>query len=373
VVLTLDAGHRRPDHFAFFYDNTRFTTMRARISFGVFLTAFGTLFLPVPDPRQPAPAEEGWLKAPALRPGDTIRFVAPAGPPDKDRVLKCVHLLEQKGFKVDLPKNLFRKNGYLAGTDEERATELNAAIRDPNIAAVFPCRGGYGLTRILDKIDYAALRKHPKIVIGFSDLTALHLAVAAKAKVITFHSPMPEAALWRDDGDFAFAHDSLWRALRADKYPGGKGQGYVVAPPKGGPQPQRLVGGKATGRLVGGNLSLICATLGTPYGLRAKGNILFLEDTGEAPYRVDRFFSQLRLAGILDEVAGLVIGSFDKTDVQQVDKVVREYCSGLKCPVVLNFPVGHTMFNATLPHGALAELDADLVQLRLLEDPVLLK
>ena len=322
---------------------------------------------------QPAPAGQDWVKAPALRAGDAILFVAPAGPPDKARVERCAELFRKLGFQVVLPKNLFRKDGYLAGSDQERADELNAALRDPKVAGVFACCGGYGVTRILDKIDYAALRQNPKVLVGFSDLTALHLAVAAKAKVVTFHAPMPQASLWRDDSDYAFAHDALWRAVRADKYQGAKGPGYVVGVPATAPKPRRLVGGKATGRLVGGNLSLICATLGTPYALQAKGNILFLEDIGEAPYRVDRYFSQLRLAGVLDEVAGIVVGGFDKTDVKQVEQVVRGYCAGLKCPVILDFPVGHGVFNATLPHGALAELDADLVQLRVLEDPVRLK
>lgn len=320
---------------------------------------------------QPLPKDD-WVKAPALRSGDTIAFVAPAGPPEKERVEKCARLLEKRGFKVILPANLFRKDGYLAGSDEERAAELNAALRDPKVRAIFPCRGGYGLTRILDRIDYAALRKNPRVLIGYSDLTALHLAVAAQAKVITFHAPMPESSLWRDDGEYAYAHASLWRAICLSRYQGAKGPGYVLDLPRSA-APQRLVGGKAQGRLVGGNLSLICATLGTPYAIQARGNILFVEDTGEAPYRVDRYFSQLRLAGVLADAAGIIVGDFARTDVKEVEKIVRGYCSSLKQPVLMNFPVGHTVFNTTLPHSCLAELDADRLQVRLLEDPVRLK
>jgi muramoyltetrapeptide carboxypeptidase len=248
---------------------------------------------------------------------------------------------------------------------------LNTAIRDPNVKAIFPCRGGYGLSRILDRIDYAAFRKNPKVLIGFSDLTALHLAIARKARVITFHAPMPQASLWRDDGDYAYAAQGLWRAVLADRYRGETG--YVIDLPAGQTPPERLVGGTVRGRLVGGNLSLIAATLGTPYAIDAKGKILFLEDTGEAPYRVDRLFAQLRLAGVLDDAVGVIVGTFDKTDAREVAKVVRDYCAGLKKPVLSNFPVGHTVWNTTLPEGALAELNADLAQVRVLENPVVLK
>jgi muramoyltetrapeptide carboxypeptidase len=316
-----------------------------------------------------AVAQEEWARPPALRPGDTVALVAPAGPANKERVLEFAKLLEQKGFRVALPNGLFRRDGFLAGSDDERAAELNAAIRDPKVRAIFPCRGGYGLTRILDRIDYAALRKDPKILTGFSDLTALHLAVARKARVITFHSPMPEFDLRREDGDFAFAARSFWRTLLAAEQKPGE-TGYAIPYPAGLAKPTRLVGGKARGRLVGGNLTLICATLGTPYALEPKGKILLLEDTGEAPYRVDRMLSQLRLAGVLDAVAGVVVGDFSKTDVPETRRVLREYLGKLKVPVVIDFPAGHTVANATLPHGALVELDADAPALRVLENPV---
>src|SRR5207237_574223 len=160
------------------------------------------------------------------------------------------------------------------------------------------CRGGYGLTRILDRVDYAALRKGPKIVTGYSDLTALHLAIARKARVITFHSPMPMSDLWREGPVYAYAARSFRRAVFACQYAQGE-RGYVLNGPEVG-KPVKLVGGKGKGRLVGGNLTLICSTLGTPYAIEAKGNVLFLEDVNEAPYRIDRCLSQLRLAGVLE-------------------------------------------------------------------------
>jgi muramoyltetrapeptide carboxypeptidase len=322
-----------------------------------------------PSVVQQHPEPESWIQPKALRPGDTIMLVAPAGPPDETRVRTFVGLLEKKGYRVVLPKNLFRRGHFLAGTDDERAAELNAAFRDPKVQAIFPCRGGYGLTRILDRLDYTALRNNPKILTGYSDLTALHLAVARKARVITFHSPMPESDLTRELGEFNFAARTFWSTLLGD-VAGKDRAGFAIALPEGQPRPIRLVGGKARGRLVGGNLSLICATLGTPYSIEPKGNVLLIEDTNEAPYRVDRMLSQLRLAGVLDAVAGVVVGDFSKTDVAEVDRVLREYLSRLKVPVIMRFPFGHTPYNATLPHGGMVELDADVPSLRVIEVPV---
>jgi muramoyltetrapeptide carboxypeptidase len=323
----------------------------------------------------PSSAGQEWLKPRALRPGDTIALVAPAGPIDMPPLLEYARQLEKAGFKVDIADNIKRRNGYLAGTDDERAAELNRAIRDPNIKAIFACRGGYGLTRIIDRLDYAALRKSPKIVTGFSDLTALHLAIASQARLITFHSPLALHSLWSEKPEYAYSNNAFRRAVFADQYKPGQ-IGYPLPYPTDQPAPSMLVGGKAQGRLMGGNLTLICSTLGTPYAIEPKGNILFIEDVNEAPYRIDRSLSQLRLAGVLDRVAGVVVGSFttkdnNAKDAKDTDRVLREYLGQLKVPVLMNFPVGHARNNVTMPHGALAELDADAGVLRLLENPVL--
>ncbi len=325
-----------------------------------------------PAPSQERRPPDDWLKPPALKPGDTIAFVAPAGPVELAPLQRYARRLEKAGYKVLIPRGIDRKAGYLAGTDAERAAELNAAIRDPKVRAIFPCRGGYGLTRILDRIDYAALRKSPKLITGYSDLTALHLAVARKARLITFHAPMPVPDLWHERGaEYAFAARSFRRAVFADQYPRGEA-GYALAVPADA-RPVALVRGTARGRLLGGNLTLVCATLGTPYGLQPQGAILFLEDVNEAPYRVDRMLSQLRLAGVLDAVAGVVLGSFTgkgAEDAKEFDRVFRDYFAGRKVPVLMHYPVGHTPRNATLPHGGLVELDADRGVLRVLDNPV---
>ncbi|VTR94506.1 Putative MccF-like protein (Microcin C7 resistance) OS=Singulisphaera acidiphila (strain ATCC BAA-1392 / DSM 18658 / VKM B-2454 / MOB10) GN=Sinac_3561 PE=4 SV=1: Peptidase_S66 [Gemmata massiliana] len=336
------------------------------------VTIAGPAAFPIAPLTVSASEHAEWIRPAALRVGDTIAFVAPAGPADAEKVAKAKERFEKMGFKVKVPPTLTaRKDRYLAGSDEDRAAEFNAAIKDKTVQAVFSVKGGYGLTRILDRIDYTAIRENPKIIVGFSDLTALHLAVAKKCRVITFHAPMPQYGLYRDDEGFGYSSEVFWRTVRADQYPKGE-NGYTVALPQNGPKPQRLVAGKAKGRLVGGNLTLVGATMGTPYEIEAEGNILVLEDTGEKAYRIDRVLSQLKLAGLLDKFAGFVLGTFDGSDEKELDTVIREYFGHRKVPVITNFPIGHTPFNATLPHGGLIEIDADALTVRVLENPVTL-
>ena len=314
--------------------------------------------------------EREWLKAKALKPGDTIALVFPAGPMDITPVKQYAERMRKAGYKV-LMTDKERRNNYLAGTDDERANELNAALRDPKVNAIFACRGGYGLTRILARLDYDAIRKNPKIVTGYSDITALHLAIAKKAKVISFHATMGD--IFDPAKENIYAVTTWRRALFADQYP--KSQvGYTVTVPKE-LTPVKVVGGKALGRLMGGNLTLICSTLGTPFAIEPKAAILLIEDVNEAPYRVDRSLSQLRLAGVLDQISGVVIGGFttkEPAEQEEIKRVLLEYFGKAKYPVIMNFPVGHINLNGTLPHGAMMELDGDKAILKVLENPVLL-
>lgn len=341
------------------------------------LAVLGLLALSIPaaftqNQEKTTPARAEWTRPAALKLGDTIAFVAPAGPADAEKVGKAKERFEKMGFKVKVPPTLTqRKDRYLAGSDDDRAAEFNAAVTDKGVQAIFAIKGGYGLTRILDQIDYKAIAENPKVICGFSDLTALHLAIARKCRLVTFHSPMPQYGLFRDDGGFVYSNDLFWRTLRADKY--SDGGGYTIPLPADGPKPKQLVPGKAKGRIVGGNLSLIAATMGTPYEIEADGNILLLEDTGEKGYRVDRMLSQMRLAGMLDKFAGAIIGTFDGTDDEELAIVLREYFGKRKYPIIINYPVGHTAFNATFPHGGLVEIDADALTIKVIEAPVQLK
>ena len=331
-------------------------------------------------------------------------FVAPAKYLDKDRISLVKKRLEDMGFKVRTPQTLFRKKGFLAGADDERAAEIMAAFTDREVDAIFPGTGGYGATRIVDKLDYDVIRRNPKVFIGFSDITALHIAINQRTGLVTFHSPNPEFGLGGDTNLSPFAAKWFWRALLAKSYPNlpsldGRGRGRV----KGGtigytietkprdtgkpdeasifedvPRAVTLRDGTARGRLIGGNLSVLHALMGTPYEIETDSKILFIEDIGEAPYRVDRMLSTMRLAGKFDRIAGVILGAFTARDEEaawdedtSIDDVLRDYFADLGVPVLAHFPVGHVRYNATLPIGAEVELDATAQTLRVIENPVI--
>jgi muramoyltetrapeptide carboxypeptidase len=282
----------------------------------------------------------------------------------------------------------------LGGTDEDRVAELTTAFSDPKVDAIFPGTGGYGTTRILDKLDYDVIRRNPKVFIGFSDITGLHIAINQRTGLVTFHSPNPEFGLGGETNLSPLAAKWFWRALLVREYenPVSKGlrKGYTIntKPEDPGktddseifkdvPPAVTITKGKAQGRLIGGNLSVLHAMMGTPYEIETDGKILFLEDVGEAPYRVDRMLSTLRLAGKFDKVSGVILGAFTAREDEEewdkdasVDDVLRDYFADLEVPVLANFPVGHVRYNSTLPIGALVELDADRQTLTVLEDPV---
>ncbi|MGL4513421.1 MAG: S66 peptidase family protein [Lacipirellulaceae bacterium] len=313
------------------------------------------------------------IKPQGLKAGDTIMIVAPAGELNKGRVEGAKAALESLGFKVVMQENLFRARGYLAGTDEQRAAELMAAFTNPEVDAVFPGTGGYGTMRMMDLLDYDAIRANPKVFIGFSDVTGLHMALAAKANLVTFHSPNPEWGLGSDTGLPAFSSKYFWRNLLASENQGPAGFAYEA--PEDDPI-RSLRPGVARGVLCGGNLSLVSALVGTPYELRPEGKVLFLEDVNEAPYRVDRMLAQLKLAGQLDGLAGVVLGKFHKCDPDEkhqslgLAEVFGDYFGEAPYPVIANFPAGHVKRNATLPFGCEAEINGDTATLRVLENPV---
>lgn len=319
-----------------------------------------------------------------LAPGDTIMFVAPAGDLDRERIAVAKKRLETLGFNVRLPDTLFRKSGYLAGSDQQRADELNRAFADEQVDAIFPGTGGYGATRIVDLLDYEVIEANPKIFIGFSDVTALHLAIHQRTGLVTFHSPNPQWGLGSESDLAPFAKRLFWRALSPSKHRQharlAELQGYVVRVDKTDdkvPQPTTVVRGVARGRIVGGNLSVIHALMGTAFEIDTAGKILFLEDVGEAPYRIDRMLQTLKLAGKLDRLAGLMLGSFTRREsentrdeITTMDDVLRDFFLEAHYPVVSGFPVGHQRNNATLPIGVMAELNAGTKQVTLLESPV---
>lgn len=301
------------------------------------------------------------IRPPALRPGSRVALVAGAGPVPEGGVERAVARVESLGWQA-VPGDYCRgRNGYLSGTDEERAADLNRALRDPSIAAVWFLRGGYGTMRILPQIDWGALRDHPKALIGFSDNTAVHLA-AQRVDVVSFHGPHPHTSDFPD-----FARDELLRVLTV-----AEPAGVLPFPPDG--RAETLSGGVAEGPLLGGNLSLLSSTLGTPYAIQPEGAILFIEEVGEHPYRLDRLLSHLKLAGVLDAVAGIAVGGITETpEVEGAPgamDVLHDRLGGLGIPIATGFPVGHIDDNWTLPMGVRARLDADAGTLALLEPAV---
>jgi muramoyltetrapeptide carboxypeptidase len=303
-----------------------------------------------------------------LRPGDTIMFAAPAGQLDHERMARARARLEARGYRVVERDDLYDAEGYLAGSDERRAAELMQAFADPEVDAIFTGTGGYGAMRILDRLDYELIRRNPKLLVGYSDITALHAALFERAGLVSFHSPLP---MWTLGGELDAEEFSLtwfWRAV--EEAPPGAACDYAIDVAVEAPQPVVMSRGKARGRLVGGNLSMVAALEGTPYAVRTRGRILLLEDVGEASYRVDRMLRQLELAGHLDGLAGVILGQFTRETAREdapadpdprytTEGVLRQYFENRGIPVILNFPVGHHAMNATLPIGGQVEIDAD--------------
>ncbi|MBI2407421.1 MAG: LD-carboxypeptidase [Gemmatimonadetes bacterium] len=296
--------------------------------------------------------------------GDRVALVAPASPVKNARTLALGRSrLEQLGFRVNADRSLLSEYGYLAGTDRERARDLEAALRDPDIKAIFCARGGYGVARMLPLVDLALARRHPKPLIGFSDITVLHLALQ-RASIVSFWGPMPCSSL----GWSRFAARALQRALMSAA-PVGR---LPFAPNR---RPTVWRRGRAEGRLTGGTLSLLTASLGTPYEVETRGRVVFLEDVDEEPYRVDRMLTQLIQAGKLRDAAGVAIGIFTGAQVRNAParrsltmrQVFADHLLPLKVPVLGNLAVGHVADQVTLPYGVAARMDASAGTIELLE------
>ncbi len=313
------------------------------------------------------------IRPPRLGPGSRVALLAPAGPLlERDDLTRGVELCRALGLTPVLGANAHRRHGYLAGSDDERLADLNGALADPAIDAIWCLRGGYGVTRILDRVDFSPLADRPKIVIGFSDVTALILALHQATEIVSFHAPMARSPLTQ------FSRDHFEQVLMRT---GAAGRLARLAPPTSVlvPRTPRLLalhGGVAEGPLIGGNLSLFAALLGSRHLPECNGAILFLEDVGEDLYRIDRMLAQMRMVGILNQVAGVILGQF--TDMKRgtgdgalgFDEVMRTYLEPLGVPVLSGVPVGHVDDQWTLPIGVRARLDADAGEVDLLEPAV---
>jgi muramoyltetrapeptide carboxypeptidase len=295
--------------------------------------------------RKPAP----------LRRGEVMGVVAPAAAVDEARLDAGVRVIESAGFRVRLGAAVLKKSGYLAGSDHERIADLHAMFGDREVKAIIAARGGYGAGRLLPLIDPAVVREHAKIFVGHSDLTFLLNDLVRRAELVTFHGPMvtglpehPEAAA------------ALVAMLSGDRASWHLPAQAVVRP------------GTAEGVLAGGCLSVIVSALGTPYALDSRGRLLFLEEVNEKPFRIDRMLTQLRQAGVLDEVAGVIFGemhgcSAANNERVSVRDVIAEAFAHVSYPVAFGLPSGHGQGTLTLPLGIRARLDGE--RLSLLESP----
>ena len=303
-------------------------------------------------PRKPRP----------LAPGDTIGLVSPSGPTrpgdsgsTPESVERTRARLHDVGFRTVVAPHAFDARGYLAGTDADRAADLQAMLENPAVSGVLCIRGGYGAHRLLDRLDYRAIGRRPKVFIGYSDITALHLAFYTQCGFVTFHGPMAGALAQQDPHDYL----ELLRAVtRAEPL------GRLVNPP-GAPAIETLVPGVAEGPLIGGNAALLTGLLGTrfvPSAEEFRGKILFLEDVGDKLYRLDRKLAHLKLAGILEAVSGIVIGecrySPETGDVLSLADILRDHVTPLGKPAIHGLACGHGDYHLTLPMGVRARLDA---------------
>jgi len=297
------------------------------------------------------------IKPKKLQKGDLIGIISPSSSVDDPAKLeKSVIYLENLGYKVQVGKNVGKVKGYLAGTDTERIDDLHAMFSDKKVKAIFCLRGGYGAARLLDKIDFKLIKNHPKIFVGYSDISALHLAIFYKSGLITFAGPMPGVDFYENVNPFT--EDMFWKFLTYSKKLGRINN----------PDDENILSlnsGTASGRIVGGNLSVISGLIGTEYLPDLKDKILLIEEMGEVPYRIDRMLNQFRLSKMFQGIKGVVIGSFQ--DCNELDpnkktltlgEVITDYFTPIKKPVIYNFRHGHLRNNITVPIGANVKMNA---------------
>ncbi|MEO6715600.1 MAG: LD-carboxypeptidase [Mycobacteriales bacterium] len=295
------------------------------------------------------------LRAATLRPGDRVAVVAPGGPLQRQPLEPGLDVLTSWGLEPVLGASVRTRHGYLAGNDDERLSDLQRAFDDPSVRGVFCARGGYGTGRIVDRLDLSAIRRDPKVVVGYSDVTALHLLLRKELGLVTFHGPVL-ARDWEEDG---WSAEALSRAVM-DPAPLG-----VLPHPAAYPAVDTLVPGVVSGLLVGGNLTLLAGSLGTSTAIDARDAILVIEDVHEAPYAFDHLLTQLRRAGVLESATGIVVGECVRCDPGPDDPPspsVRDVCAEmfaeLGIPSVYGVACGHGLAQLTLPLGVRATLDA---------------
>ena len=285
------------------------------------------------------------IRPPRLKPGDTIGIAAPAGPFDRESFSQGLSVVESLGFRTRVCDEIFEKTGYLAGPDAMRAQLLNQLFEDPEIQGIICARGGFGSLRILPLVDFDAIRKNPKVFMGFSDITALLTSITTRSGLVSFHGPVVTSLAGASD----MTSNTLFSAISSDRP-------LEVQPAHGAV----IQAGRAQGAVTGGNLATLGHLLGTPFQAGFKDRILLIEDRGEAPYRIDRMVSQMKLAGCFKGIVGLVLGSFEKCgDPDGIYHIFEEHFRDVHIPILAGFDIGHGKQNTTIPFGIEAVLDTD--------------
>jgi len=307
-------------------------------------------------------------KPPRLKKGDLIGLVSPSSTiADPARIEKGVSYLERLGYRVIVGNHVLKTYGYLAGTDEERAQDLHSMFGNKEVRAVWCIRGGYGTPRLLRSLNYRLIAQNPKIFVGYSDITTLHMAIFRRTGLVTFHGPMLGVDM---AGQMEpYSEERLWQTLTSATKPG------VVPLPA--PGPQGLRSGRATGRMIGGNLALLQSIMGTRYLPDFTDTLLFIEEIGEEPYRVDRMLVHMLNAGVFAKVRGVLVGQFTDCEPKDATKpslslarVFEEAAEYAGVPMLARMPFGHEEVKMTIPVGTRGRMDATAGTLELLESAV---
>lgn len=298
-----------------------------------------------------------------LFPGARVALIAPAGPVPPEKFGPAVRAVEELSLNPVIYESCRRAHGYLAGDDRMRAKDVCGAFADDTIDGIFCIRGGYGSQRLMNLIDWNLIRRNPKVFCGYSDITALHIVFNQKCGFVTYHTPMPSTELCMNPDEYTLSN--LKKVLFGEKI--GELQNPANKPL------ETLVGGCASGMLTGGNLSLVSSSLGTPYEIDTRNKILFLEDVGEEPYRIDGMLNHLKTAGKFRDCAGILLGSFTKSEAENPEKsltleeVFQELIVPEHKPAIRNLACGHSMPALSLPLGKTIEMNSISCKINVLD------
>lgn len=291
-----------------------------------------------------------------LKKGDTIGLIGPSSPTPPERIKPAIEAMENLGLNVVLGESCYATHGYLSGNDKLRAKDINTMFQNPLISGVFSIRGGYGSARILPLLDFQMIKSNPKIFAGYSDVTALHIAFNQICNMVTFHSPMPSTELYKYVDSYTM--DYYINNIFSEKTLG------LIKNPED-IDLKTLVKGESEGILIGGNLSLIVASIGTKYEIDTKGKILFIEEVDEEPYRIDRMLLQLKEAGKIKEAEGIILGAWTNCNAKEPEKsltlmeIFKELIVPENKPTIYNFQCGHCLPTATIPLGSRVRIDGE--------------